>query len=189
MKNIINKIRPKYILIAVGAVILLMLVGVFKIDEDKFDNQHKEIVDLHSEKDSLYSIANEIVKDIQKKEKRYVSELDSLNQLIASGELTRKESDNLSEEIDRVNRLLEQERRRRVTNIESTGAEYKDSIVYNIIERDTMVYNIIEKDTTIYKDTIIYNEITVDTLISRKLKFDKDTTRVYNDSLEFKPGF
>lgn len=178
MKNFFNKINIKHKIIIVGSIAIGLFVWFSKSDgfqNKEIINQHKEIKNLHHSKDSLYKVADNLIRDIQMKEKKYNSELDSLNRLIGAKELSDEDMDDLKSEIERVNWLLYQEKKKR-ERIETTSVEVRDSVIYNIKEVDSVVYNIKEVDSIVYnieeRDTVIYNEITVDTLIMRSLKFD-----------------
>jgi hypothetical protein len=150
------KIKTKHVIIVLGAIGFLLMANLCSVDGSDFETQKQEVQDLHDSKDSLYSIADDLIRDISMKEFEYNYNIDSLNQLIDDGSLTQDEQDSLKKEIERTKRLLEREKKR-LENLPHE-IERRDSVVYNIIKKDSIVYNIIYKDTIILRKRVVKSE-------------------------------
>jgi len=160
--------KRKHWIILISAGLLFFMVKMCEAEDFSLKNkkEKEDIAELEQMKDDSDSLLTEVIKGIKDREFKYNKELDSLNDLANSGELSKEEIKKLEWEIGKTEELLEIER----SKMDSLAPEMRDSVVYNITERDTTVYNIIEKDT------IVYNVI-----------YKIDTVLINSDTLELKP--
>lgn len=137
-----------------------------------FKEEHKEIEQLHEDKDSLYDMADELIQKSKDSREKYNRELDSLQNIVQEGGLSEDELINLEREIKLTKRKLKKEKEK-LEEVETTVVDvdtvHVDTVVYNVEERDTIIYNIE------LRDTIIYEIINVDSLINHDFNPEDST--------------
>jgi len=190
------KLKKKHVFIAIGACLLIFMVKMCETEDIKnlYEKDSEDIQsfeDLQNETDSLLT---EVIKKIDIKQHNYNKELDSLNKIILSDNLTSeqvsrlkrkiKETEDLLEEAKKDEDLLEEAKKdnglkevfvvEKLEKLERIEVEApKVSPIINVRLDDSV--NIIVKDSIVYNyvDTTIYNKV-----------YKIDTTYYSNDEIK-----
>ena len=177
------KLKIKYAVIAISAILLLLTIKMCEADDytamniqEQEDLKGFEI--LQHESDSLLA---EVLHEIDTKQHKYSDELNRLNEIILNDNLTVEEVHALKKQIIDTKKLLEEARNTKdtivLTSVTTSDPEVRDSLIYNIIMEDSVEYNYI------LRDTIMYNIIFVDSVVKRTV-YKIDT--IYYNSDEIK---
>jgi predicted transcriptional regulator len=189
IKKMEFKLKRKHWLIAISACLLIFIVKMCETEDiahiyQKDSEDVQSLEELQNEADSLLT---EVIKEIDTQQHKYNKELDSLNNIVLSDNLTSEQVSRLKKKIKETEELLEEAKNKdakkvviveRLERVEVEAPKVSPTISIrlddsvNIIVRDSVVYNYV--DTIIYKevykiDTTYYNSDEI-----KKLKLKKN---------------